>query len=869
METHRMSDQPAPTRRRRRWPWILLAIIVAIPLAGFVALRVFVSPEALRARLVAEVQRATGRDFSVGAVELGLSLRPTVVLRDVALANMQGGSRPQMLTAGRVEVQAALLPLLSRRVEIARIELDRPDLLLETSAEGRGNWQFQPAPAAAAPSTPGAPSAPARPLALSLDRLQVEDGKVTWRDGRSGTTEAIEIPRLEAAAPDGRPTTARGTLRLRGQEVAVTAETAPLSALGGTAPIPLQARLSTLGAEARVQGSLAPDGAWRGEVQASVPQVARLAPLLPGIALPPLRDIALSARLAGSGAALREAEGLTLRAGAADLAEFRPGLALTRLEATAPRLDAPLQITAEARQGDVPLRLSGTAGTPAALIGGATEPLPVDLRLQAADATVTLRGQVRQPTALSGVDLALASQVPDLAALSPLAGTALPAIRDLTAEARIAERGAGFRDGIALRGIALAAPPVQAAGELTLATGGRPSVTGRLDVARLDLDAIRAAIPAAAPAQPTAAPAQPAPAPAARDGRVIPDIALPVEALRGWDADLRLAVATMTAGGATWRDLRLPVKLEAGRARIAPFAVTGPGGQVTGELAADAAAQTPTVALTLRAPGLELVPLQQALGEPVRVSGKAELDADLRGAGAELRAVAATLDGHLGLAMVNATLEPALMNPVQQALRTRVPALPPLPERLPVECVALRAEARDGTVTIGTLLADAPAAKVAGSGRITLADEAIALRLLHDVRAAGTEIRVAADLGGTLAAPVYRGVQLQNAVATAAGALAGRVGGDLGQMLGAIANQPGARPEALPDCATALRAARGGREGPVPASRPAEAAAQPAAPQQPAPEQPAQQPPAAPAIPGVPPQLQGPAGDLLRGLLRR
>ncbi|PWS35061.1 hypothetical protein DFH01_22325 [Falsiroseomonas bella] len=857
------------TPRRRRWPWILLAIIVAIPLAGFVALRVFVSPEAVRARLVAEVQRATGREFAVRDVELGLSLRPTVILRDVALANMPGGSRPQMLTAERVEVQAALLPLLSRRIEIARIELDRPDLLLETTAEGRGNWQFQPAAGPAAPSAPGTPSAPARPLALSLDRLQVEEGRVTWRDGSAGTTETIGIPRLDAAAPDGAPVTARGTLLLRGQEVAVTAETAPLAALGGATQIPLQATLGVLGAEARIQGSLAPGGAWRAEVAASVPEVARLAPLLPDAPLPPLRDVTLSGRLAGSGAELRTAENLALRLGAADLSALRPGLALTRLEATAPRLDAPLQITAEARQGEVPLSLSGTAGTPALLVGGAAAPLPVDLRLQAAGATATLRGQVRQPTALSGVDLALAARIPDLAALSPLAGTALPAIRDLTAEARIAERGAGFRDGIALRGITLAAPPLQAAGELTLAIAARPALNGRLDVARLDLDAIRAALPAAAPAQPAPAqpaPAQPAPAPApaARDGRVIPDIALPVDALRGWDADLRVTVATLTAGGATWRDLRLPLKVEAGRARIAPFAVTGPGGQVTGELAADAAAATPTVALTLRAPGLELAPLQQALGEPVRVSGKAELDAALRGAGAGLRAVAATLDGHLGLAMVNATLEPPLMNPVQQALRARVPALPPLPDRLPVECVALRADAQDGTLRIGTLLADAPAAKVAGSGTINLADETLALRLLHDVRAAGAEIRVAADLGGTLAAPAYGGVQVRNAVAAAAGALAGRVGGDLGQVLGAIANQPGARPDPLPDCATALRAARGGREGAVPAARPAEP--QQAAPQQPAPQQPAPQP---PAIPGVPPQLQGPASDLLRGLLRR
>jgi AsmA protein len=291
--------------------------------------------------------------------------------------------------------------------------------------------------------------------------------------------------------------------------------------------------------------------------------------------------------------------------------------------------------------------------------------------------------------------------------------------------------------------------------------------------------------------------------------------------------------------------------------------LTTPGGPVTGEVAVNAAAATPTLRLALRAPALQLAPLQQALAGTVYVTGRAELDADLRGAGAGLRQVAASLGGHLGLAMLDATMEPALLGPVQQALRARVPLLPPLPQRLPVECVALRADVAEGIARIGTLLLDAPAAKVSGSGTVNLGTEAIALRMLHDVRAAGTSTRVAADLGGTLAAPAYGGVQVQNLVGQAAGALAGRLGGDAGALLGALANRPGAQPEPLPDCGPALTAARGGREGAMPARAEPEPQPQPEAAAPAAPAAPAQpQQPAAPAIPG-------PAGDLLRGLLRR
>jgi AsmA protein len=508
-------------------------------------------------------------------------------------------------------------------------------------------------------------------------------------------------------------------------------------------------------------------------------------------------------------------------------------------------------VAAEASLAGLPLRAMGSTGTPALLAGRAPGPLPLDLRLAAAGAEATIRGQVRDPRALAGVDLALAAQVPDLAALSPLAGAPLPALRDLRAAARLAERGAGFLGGAFLRGVTITSAPAEARGDITWMIGERHGLAGRLDVARLDLDALRAAQPAGPPGDTAPAPAK------ARDGRVIPDLPLPIGALRTFDAELDLAVAVLTAGGAPWRDIRAPIRVTAGRARIAPLSVTTPGGPLSIEIAADAAAATPTLRVALRAPALDLAPLQRAFGQPVRISGHGEVDADFRGAGAGLRQVAASLGGHLGLAMLDATLEPPLTAPVQATLRARVPVLPDVPQRLPVECVALRAEAEGGTLRIGTLLVDAPAAKVAGSGTVNLGTEALALRVLHDIRAAGSSLRVAADLGGTLAEPAYRRVQAQN-LGEVLGGLAGRVGGDAGALLGALANRNGARPEALPDCAPALAAARGGREGALPTPR---AARTPEA-------APAPQPPSQPDAAPTPP-APGPAGDLLRGLLRR
>ena len=87
--------------------------------------------------------RATGRELSLnGPISLKWSLVPTIEARDVALANFDGGSRPQMVTAQSIEAEVALLPLLSNCIEIPRLMVIKPDVLIETTRDGRGNWLF-------------------------------------------------------------------------------------------------------------------------------------------------------------------------------------------------------------------------------------------------------------------------------------------------------------------------------------------------------------------------------------------------------------------------------------------------------------------------------------------------------------------------------------------------------------------------------------------------------------------------------------------------------------------------------------------------------------------------------------------------------
>ena len=117
-------------------------MVVLVPVLAALGALVLVDPNAWRGEIEAAVQRATGRAVRIGRLSLVPSASPTLGITDIALANPPGGSRPDMVTVARAEVKLALLPLLAGRIEVARLLLVRPDILLERDPAGRPNWRF-------------------------------------------------------------------------------------------------------------------------------------------------------------------------------------------------------------------------------------------------------------------------------------------------------------------------------------------------------------------------------------------------------------------------------------------------------------------------------------------------------------------------------------------------------------------------------------------------------------------------------------------------------------------------------------------------------------------------------------------------------
>ena len=876
---------PAPRRRLLRWLLIVSAVLLLLAAGAVAAAVLLIDPNAQKPRIAAAVKASTGRDLTLaGPIGFKASLVPTVTLDDVSLANMPGGTRPEMAKVGRVEAQFALLPLLSRRLEVRRVVLRAPDILLETDAEGRPNWAFTPAgalPPDAAPSAPAPPPAPAaapgevaastpRPPPLSLARISVTDARLVYRDGVSGRSRTLAVERFRtepvagsdgllsfdaAATLDGLPITAGG--QAGGPE--------RLFGASAASPWPVRLAVAAAGADARVEGTVDQPlrgRGWRLAVAAKVPDAARFAAVLPNVPMPPLRDVDAAATLsdapaeaaAGDAQAIPRVADLHLAVGANDLSWLWPGLRLARFTANAPGEDGPLALDGAASgPGDVPLRISGSVGAPRRFLVGtaAPEPWPIDLAFGAGAATAALKGRVQDVSkGALGIDLDLAARVPELAALSPLAGRPLPAVRDIALDTHVAERGHAFSGGAILRGLRIASSAGDAAGDLTYAIGQRQGVFGELASKRLDLDAL---LP---PAPPPASGATP-PAPAVRgDGRMIPDLPLPLDLLRVTQDNLRWTVEELVAGGVPLRQVLLAVAVEDGRARLDPFVATLPGGQVMVRGGADATVDPPTVQVSAQAAGLDLAPLLAALRAPQRLAGKLDIDLDLHGAGRGLRAVAGGLSGHLGLALLDGTIDAALLQGLPSELRGVVLSQAGATgNRVPLRCGAVRVEAEDGAAKLRALLLETALGRVGGEGGVNLRDESVAVRLHPDLRLGPIALRAPVNVAGTLASPKV-GVSPEAAAAAGLGALLSTqrtADRDLQALAGALGGGTAAGP-AAPDCASQLALARGGRAGAMPSSpAPASAAAAPAA--------------RAPG--GVPRDVPKQAEQMLRGLFGR
>ena len=187
---------------KRALRFLSIAVVLSVALAASAVAMLKSLDFSRYSGLVSErAKAATGRDLTIsGDIDLDISLNPALAVEGVSFANAPWGSRPQMVTIGRLEAEVELWPLLFGDVRVGRLVLIGLDAVFETDAKGRGNWEFA-AVATEKPKAETTEEAAGGPGMLPVvNRVLVRDVRIAYVSGPGKRPLTVVLESLDAGA---------------------------------------------------------------------------------------------------------------------------------------------------------------------------------------------------------------------------------------------------------------------------------------------------------------------------------------------------------------------------------------------------------------------------------------------------------------------------------------------------------------------------------------------------------------------------------------------------------------------------------------------------------------------------------------------
>ena len=240
----------------RRAAYIAVAL-VAVVIGLVLALPSFLDLNDYKVEIADGVAAATGRELTLeGDFDLTLLPVPTLSVAGISLSNIEGARQPKLVEIGALEVRVALLPLLSRQVQVERVTLIDPVVWLEVLPSGRQNWDFSAPEKEGSGSGVEDSSDAGTGLNLSFDRINIENGKVNLLDPTQDLDESISSITAEVSAGsfDG-PFDLKGSLVARGIEVGIQSSVGQLRE-AARVPVQVSATVGGSGLATQFSGNL-------------------------------------------------------------------------------------------------------------------------------------------------------------------------------------------------------------------------------------------------------------------------------------------------------------------------------------------------------------------------------------------------------------------------------------------------------------------------------------------------------------------------------------------------------------------------------------------------------------------------------------
>jgi AsmA protein len=179
---------------------IIVGAVVALVVIAAVVVGLLFDPNDYKDQITAAVADATGRTLTLeGDLELGVFPRLRIGMGSAELSNAAGFGPEPFARIESASLQLALLPLLSKRIEVDEANLAGLELNLARNAAGANNWDDLGGEGTATAEAPEETASDGTAIDLAVDSIVVSDAEINWSDAASGGEWTLTGVDIEAS----------------------------------------------------------------------------------------------------------------------------------------------------------------------------------------------------------------------------------------------------------------------------------------------------------------------------------------------------------------------------------------------------------------------------------------------------------------------------------------------------------------------------------------------------------------------------------------------------------------------------------------------------------------------------------------------
>ncbi len=242
-------------------------VVLAAAVGLFIA---FFPKELAAAEAERRIEEATGRELTLGAVDLSFWPALGFSAEAAVLSNPEGfPAEEPFIAAERIVFAVALMPLLTGKVEVKQLIFEGADVRLVARAEGGANWDF--------PTDPNQSQDQASIEDLRLDDVRFVDGRISFQGAEGEPLVLEDVDASLALRSLDEPAQLTTAFTYRGQRLDIESEIDLPRAVLDQGETPLSASISSALVEASFNGVFdAATGALTGSTEARGASVRQL-----------------------------------------------------------------------------------------------------------------------------------------------------------------------------------------------------------------------------------------------------------------------------------------------------------------------------------------------------------------------------------------------------------------------------------------------------------------------------------------------------------------------------------------------------------------------------------------------------------------